>query len=218
LLLEKLILPGSDVIDTGANVGLYTKFLSKFVGSGGKVLSFEPIPETFSYLKNNIQRLNLKNVIALNVAVSDNQGKAIMQIPKFTDNRLNFYEAAIIDKPTASNIHFEVETNTLDDLCRQYNMHPNFIKCDVEGHEWFVFKGSDNIITRYKPIILVEINQDLSNPDPNTASLLSYLDKNGYQIYITANNRLKKRESEKRVNYYFLTNEHINRLKEIIEK
>jgi FkbM family methyltransferase len=218
LMVKQCIKPTSDVIDIGANVGLYTKFLSESVGPEGKVLSFEPIPETYNYLKNNIQKLNLHNVVALQVAISDHKGKAIMQVPRFNDNRLNFYEAAITDKPNDAIIHFEVETNTLDNFCIQYNLKPLLIKCDVEGHEWLVFKGSNDTITRYKPILLVEINQDLSNPDPNTARLLDYLDNKGYQTYITANNRLKKRESEKKVNYYFITEEHRRLLNDIIEK
>lgn len=217
MMVKRCIKPKSDAIDIGANVGLYTRFLSESVGPEGKVLSLEPIPETFNYLKNNIQKLNLQNVVALQVAVSDHKGKAIMQVPRFNDNRLNFYEAAIIDKPNDATLHFEVETNTLDDICNQYNLKPLLIKCDVEGHEWLVFKGSDDTITRYKPILLVEINQDLSNPDPNTARLLEYLDSKGYQPYITANNRLKKRESEKRVNYYFITEDHRSFLRGIIE-
>ncbi|MDX2502910.1 MAG: hypothetical protein QNL62_00330, partial [Gammaproteobacteria bacterium] len=34
------------VIDVGANIGHYTKRLSELVGGKGRVLAFEPIPDT----------------------------------------------------------------------------------------------------------------------------------------------------------------------------
>jgi FkbM family methyltransferase len=215
-MLEKIVKPNSIVLDIGANVGLYTKFLSGYVGENGKVLSFEPVNETYNYLKNNIQKLGLSNVIPINAALSDKNGKALMQVPNFSDNRKNFYEAAITEKPDKNLTHFEVETQTIDDVCNQYFMKPSFIKCDVEGHEWFVIKGADSVISGYKPILFIEINQELTNADLNTINLLDYLSKKGYVIFINENNRLKRRESEKRVNYYFLTEEHMKNLSEII--
>ena len=71
LIVKKLMRKGDFVIDVGANIGIYTKFLSDFVGPTGKVISIEPIPETYGYLRNNVQKLNLKNVKTINIALSD---------------------------------------------------------------------------------------------------------------------------------------------------
>ena len=51
-LLESLVLAGDCVADVGANVGAYTKELSRLVGSGGKVYSFEPISENYQHPAN----------------------------------------------------------------------------------------------------------------------------------------------------------------------
>ncbi len=218
-MLEKLIRPNSDVIDIGANFGLYTKFMSKLAGKDGKVLSFEPIHETYTYLKNNIEKLKLENVMAINIALSDKSGQVIMQVPNFNDKkRRNFYEAKIIDKPDDSLTQFEVATKTLDEVCTEHNIKPSFIKCDVEGHEWFVFKGAENVLRNYRPLLFVEINHVLTNPDDNTSKLLDYLNKAGYQLFVNSNHHLKKWASEKRFNYYFLTEEHIKNLSGIIEE
>jgi FkbM family methyltransferase len=210
LLLHLFIREKTHVIDIGANIGLYTKFMSKYAGKDGRVISIEPIPETYNYLKNNIQKLKFENVTPLNVAISDKNGKVMMEVPKFRDNRENLYEAKIVDDTDNTCIHCEVETKTLNDVCNQYHVKPSFIKCDVEGHEWFVFKGADYILTNYKPALLVEINEDLTSPNLNTSSLLDFLNKKGYQIFIYKNNHLKPWENEKKFNYYFLTQEHIN--------
>ena len=41
--LNKIIRAGDVVVDIGANIGLYTKHLSRLTGESGKVLAFEPI-------------------------------------------------------------------------------------------------------------------------------------------------------------------------------
>ena len=215
-MIQNLIKKNSDVIDIGANFGLYTKFLSKYVGTEGRVLSFEPIHETFNYLTNNILKLKLNHVTPFEIAVSDKKGKSMMQVPKFDEHRTNFYEAKIIEEPDHSLPNFEVETNTLDEICKQYNFKPSFIKCDVEGHEWSVFKGAPDVINLYKPLLLIEINHELTHTDVNTAELLDYLHKQGYQLFVNQNNRLKKWESEKKFNYYFLTEEHVKSLADFI--
>lgn len=41
---RRLAVPGSVVLDVGANVGIYTRVLSETVGAAGRVHSFEPLP------------------------------------------------------------------------------------------------------------------------------------------------------------------------------
>ncbi len=61
---------GDCVIDVGANIGAYTRILSQWVGREGSVHSYEPVPETFSYLCNNVTKFGMANVIVHNAAVS----------------------------------------------------------------------------------------------------------------------------------------------------
>ncbi len=217
IMLNYIIRQGDHVLDIGANVGLYTKFMSQGAGKGGRVLSFEPIPETYRYLQNNIRKLKLENVTALNIAVSASKGTATMQIPLFSDSRPNFYEAAITDNQNAGLTSIDVKTDTIDAICSHYQINPSFIKCDVEGHEWSVFRGAENILTTYKPILLIEINSGFAEPNSNAAQLVSYLTKMGYDAYINDGNKLKMLQSDQKVNYYFLTSDHVQRLQGIIK-
>src|SRR5271169_5397775 len=68
---RSILTEGDTFLDVGANIGVYTRFCSEFVGPSGKVFSLEPVPETFSYLAGNVRALNLNNVTCLNVAASD---------------------------------------------------------------------------------------------------------------------------------------------------
>src|SRR5215470_17062957 len=70
-ILPTLISAGDWVIDVGANVGHYTKRFSELVGPTGRVIAFEPVPETFALLAANLQVLPKTNATLINAAVSD---------------------------------------------------------------------------------------------------------------------------------------------------
>ena len=57
-IIEQLISQGDYIIDIGANIGVYTKIFSEMVGRGGKVFSFEPIPQTFYLTQHNLLLLH----------------------------------------------------------------------------------------------------------------------------------------------------------------
>src|SRR5262249_25681300 len=71
IIAEHLISPGDCVLDMGANLGSYVRFLEKRVGPNGQVYAFEPIPQTFEFLTNNMRKLKLANVECLDFALSD---------------------------------------------------------------------------------------------------------------------------------------------------
>jgi hypothetical protein len=40
--------------DIGASIGIYARHLAELVGDSGRVISVEPVQETFSYLANTV--------------------------------------------------------------------------------------------------------------------------------------------------------------------
>src|SRR5690242_20487958 len=79
--IKRLIKPGDVAIDLGANIGWYSHVLAGLVGKDGRVYSIEPIPDTFRLLSAVAAARGLRNVELLNVAVSDKDGSAVMEIP-----------------------------------------------------------------------------------------------------------------------------------------
>jgi FkbM family methyltransferase len=147
---RNLIHAGQTVVDIGANFGMYTRFLSEFVGPTGTVLSLEPVPETFSYLTNNVRALHLQNVRCLNVAVSEFDGEARMTIPQYATGGTNLFQARISTTGAIA-----VKTVRLDTLLSGLN--PSFIKCDVEGHELACIRGAMEVIRLLRPVWLIEV-------------------------------------------------------------
>src|SRR2546423_1295891 len=52
---EKLVKPGSTVIDIGANVGAHTLPFARLVGKSGRVVAFEPTKWAIGKLKRNLE-------------------------------------------------------------------------------------------------------------------------------------------------------------------
>jgi len=206
--LKSIIKEGDKVIDIGSNIGAYTKFLSGLVSENGLVLSIEPIPETFEILKSCVKRLKLNNVQLLNYAISSNGGKSRMQVPKYDFGGYNFYQARLINNDNLEDSfnYFTVTMKTLDSLISYVDTKFSFIKCDVEGHELSVIKGSQNIISKFKPIWLIEVTSDPDESDSPASELFHIMLRHGYVVYWFDGEKLRQRQKgDRSTNYFFIT-------------
>lgn len=206
------------VIDVGANIGVYTKFLSEFVGIHGKVFCIEPIPQTFKILCSNVKKLGLRNVIPMNYAISEKNGIVAMQIPPYDTGGKNYYQARIIAQENGTNDscdYLRVESKTIDSLFSEFSQNISFIKCDIEGHELSCIRGAVGIIKKSKPAWLIEMS---GNPDElNSAAHESFrrLFDEGYGAYWFDGRKLRKRNpGDTSVNYFFLMPKHLEILRE----
>jgi FkbM family methyltransferase len=152
--LRPLILSGQTVLDIGANFGVFTKLFSQLVGPDGSVLAFEPVPQTFRTLAAGVERFHLRNVQAINKAVSDQIGTALMEVPQYVESKGENLYAAHIVSAQDSRKTFAVNRVTIDSLQLP---RVDFIKIDVEGHELEVLRGSRETLAKYHPILMVEV-------------------------------------------------------------
>ena len=150
-ILPTLITAGDWVIDVGANVGHYTKRFSELVGPTGRVIAFEPVPETFALLAANLQVLPKTNVTLINAAVSDKTNLIGMSVPAFDTGLRNFYQAHLSD---AADSDLRVLTLCLNSLDLAHKI--TLVKIDAEGHEAGVLRGMHQILLRDKPTLIVE--------------------------------------------------------------
>ena len=65
---------GATVFDVGANIGYFTTLLARRVGPNGRVVAFEPHPETLQWLQRNASGIRNRNVRVEEVALSDTDG------------------------------------------------------------------------------------------------------------------------------------------------
>jgi hypothetical protein len=69
--LGRLVRPGWQVVDVGANLGLYSMTLSRLVGPTGRVLSLEPNPVCVYFLRLNLAMSHVVNCTVLPLAASN---------------------------------------------------------------------------------------------------------------------------------------------------
>lgn len=149
-LLDAMILPGDCVIDIGANVGFYTRRFAELVGQKGRVIAFEPVPETFAQLANNLDICGLNNTTLINAAVSEHPGFTGMIIPSYPDvQQLNYYQAHL-----SADEALQVLAVNLDAFPLPVRIA--LIKIDVEGNEMPALKGMHGLLRRDHPILIVE--------------------------------------------------------------
>jgi len=161
---------GETFMDIGANNGYYTISAADLVGPKGKVISLEPNQKAFQRLLQNIEINNLKNIIPLNIALSDKDGKATLYLNNGSEDGL-----ASLIKSEQSKSFMEVELKRFDDLFKDEKI--NIIKMDVEGSEINVIRGAENYIKSHKGIkIIMEWNTSYrTNNDFNYLSSLFHI-------------------------------------------
>ena len=154
--LHRLVEYGSSVVDVGAHIGDYTYALCRHVGSAGRVIAVEPIPDLARMLSRATRRMGMP-VTVFNCALSSRQGEAELQIPMQNGRRLA--GLASLEHHTPSGVSRHVSVCLLDELCTDVRGRISFIKIDVEGHELEVLRGGINTLRRHRPNLLIEIEQ-----------------------------------------------------------
>jgi FkbM family methyltransferase len=188
-MLYKLVKNNDIIFDIGANIGWYSIHLSKKL-IGTKIYSFEPIPETFSKLKKNVELNSINNINLVNLPLSNEiQNLLFYYSPSATgaSSSVNISEEKDIKK-------LECTTDTIDNFVSNNKIEKiDFIKCDVEGSELFVFQGGIESIKKYSPVIFTEMLRKWAlkfNYHPN--DIINLLKSMGYKCFYSSNGKLKE--------------------------
>jgi FkbM family methyltransferase len=148
--------PGSVVFDIGANAGFHSLFCGLLVKPSGRVVAFEPNPESRKSLLGQVQANPELSVITLPFALSDYCGPAAFDHSRGHQSRL------------AGEGRLIVEVTTVDSLVERGHIPPpDIMKIDVEGYEEQVLRGSKDTLRRYHPVVLCDYN------GPNTFDLVT---------------------------------------------
>ena len=186
-------------IDIGSNVGYFSLLASILVKMNGRVIAFEPIKKLYKQIKFSKKINSYNNIKIYNFGLSDKnikekiylQEKNIASSSIYKKNILNFsfYRGFIFKKlfETKNLIKFEnIILKKLDNLIK---CKVDFIKIDVEGEEYPALLGMKQILKKYKPKLIIEIN-NFALKKNYSVKIYEFLYKLKYDIYFNYN--LKK--------------------------
>ncbi len=195
LLFLNLVKNGHVVFDIGANRGYYTLLFSHLVGRNGEVHAFEPVPTTFNDLsKTIINNTRFDNVYLNNTAVGEANCTTTLYLPEMDDGQASMKTHYFGSWANATHITtYECSVIKLDDYGRdKLQQRLDFVKCDIEGAELLAFRGFYDTITKYSPIVYLEICPHWTKEfNYQPLDLVNFLISLGYKtFYIIANNTI----------------------------
>jgi FkbM family methyltransferase len=196
--MQLLVTPGATVLDVGANVGRFTVALAQIAGSTGRVFAFEPVPDTYQLLRENLALNRCCEVIAVQAAMSDEIAPVTMNLFEPPYSSWNTQGRPSMPTPNGTRIEptksILVEGITIDAFCAAREIdHVDFLKVDVEGFEAVVFRGSTRMLRERRiDAICFEISRDpLKGAGFTAKDIFNSLECQGYSIYRFDGERLR---------------------------
>lgn len=172
------------IIDVGANMGETLMNFAVLSGSKGWVYGFEPDSINYKRCIENL-KLNSFNTISLNkTGLGDRKGQFKIKVDTPTNRAGNRITSD--DDENAETI----DVITLDEYVKSTQINKiNLIKIDVEGFEFNVLKGAEEILEKLHPVLFIELDDvNLKQQDASAQILIKFLMEKGYVITNAYNN------------------------------
>ncbi|MFK8011407.1 MAG: FkbM family methyltransferase [Marinicellaceae bacterium] len=187
--LKALCKSGHTVIDIGANVGSHSLPIASFVGVEGQVYAFEPVPWAVNKFKRNLELNNINNITLETIALSDiNEQEVEMSFRASfkLGSKSGVGEDGKIDGGWWDECeHVKIRMETLDNYVSNHQIDRiDLIKLDVDGFEGKVIRGALGTLSRFKPILIMEVAPTWTKMrGDNMMDILSKLKEIGYEFY-----------------------------------
>lgn len=164
-ILPSILKKNSIIFDLGANVGYYSAIFS-FYSPKGIVYAFEPSYKNFNFLKLNVK--SYSNIYLYDNAVSN-----------FTGEKQDIIHS-IWNVETEERLFKFIK---IDDFIVQNKIHNiDLIKIDIDGYELEALQGMKNILKKFNPYFLIEINHAANTRNVSEQQIVNYMKSHDYEI------------------------------------
>lgn len=171
--IRKLITPGMEILDIGANHGVYTLTIANLLQKQGKITAYEPASSVVSLLRKGVEANGFTNIEIVNAGLSDCEGEATLFLS--TNSELNSLQP--------DNLSQQQEIIKLLNLDQELAMRNwqkiDFIKLDAEGEEAKILTGGKRFFLEQSPLIMFE----LKHGKHINMRLIQLFKNLGYEIY-----------------------------------
>jgi len=168
------------IIDGGANIGLASIYFKNLFPSA-RIVAFEPDPEIFNVLKNNIEEFNFSKIDLVQKGLWNCETKL-----KFLSEGADAGLITNLDKTRSSSL--EIETTSLK---AYLNQSVDFLKLDIEGAETVVLNDIENDLDKVDRIF-VEYHSFVNQPQTLNV-IIDILRRAKFRVYmsIPGNNSIR---------------------------
>jgi FkbM family methyltransferase len=164
------------ILDIGAQSEIFSIYaLSK--NKSAKIFSFEPDPENYIQLKENIEKNKIeKNITPINKALSKGNGKISFYIHPESSRANSIYEK--------NGEKTEVDSISLKQLFTELKIKKcDIMKMDIEGAEYETLYNSPKEVLNKIKIIFIECHEHSKiNKKYNKEGMINFLSENGFKI------------------------------------
>jgi FkbM family methyltransferase len=175
--------PQRDVIDVGANIGLYTVLFAS-LAPARRVLAVEPTPAALARLRCNLAMNGVADRVDVFAGAASATELTVRM--RVVTGREEYSTAGELAHPSASGAAHEtlsVPGKTLDSLVVERGLDPGFVKIDVEGTEHAVLAGMVATIAAFRPVVLAELSDPLLKRNGSSArEVIEFLRQQGYVL------------------------------------
>jgi FkbM family methyltransferase len=149
-------------VDVGANVGAHSlRVAYNYAHMGVRVIAIEAEPEAYKTLVGNIKLNNLTNIDAINVAVSDHKGSAVLHERSYDGVRVGTGSHSIMSELVLGSFNFsngktlQIECDILDNIISSHRA--DVMKIDIEGAEIKALGGATKVLKHAHAQICVRL-------------------------------------------------------------
>jgi len=179
--LESLLRKGDVFLDIGAHIGYVAALGARLVGAQGMVFAFEADPLLYETMARNVAPMPW--IQALHYAVWKESRELVFERSSFEGE--SGWGTLTSVRDLGRGEHIEVDALSIDDWAPRFAVDRiRMIKIDAEGSEVDILRGARQTITRFRPVLVVEMNDIvLRQAGASAAELAAALVRENYTLF-----------------------------------
>lgn len=152
---------GGTFIDVGAHMGHCSLMAAILVGPSGRVIAIEANPEMVEQLRRNIHASSA-TINVQSMACSDSETLVDLYVAPHANSGSSSFSAHNASLGGSSQKGYCIQARPLDAILDELKVsRVDVLKIDVEGAELKVLRGAKGTLTRHRPVLIVELDDQL---------------------------------------------------------